>query len=186
LSEVSSNSIQWIKTDDTAYANGIEIKRPLSSECSPTSKVKVSLYYDNCPERFKAIGELVKLESIFGLSFKSTTRSSVFRAMWQYVKAKKLLDPKEPQYVNCDELLESIVGRKRILLGDVDEKVSSMLVPADPIEITYALSLSGEVSPMSMNVPVQVPVAGESGFSGWFERLPSLNQEIVHLNSQVT
>ncbi|UJR34242.1 hypothetical protein I4U23_021647 [Adineta vaga] len=41
-------------------------------------------------------------------------RSEVVKRMWVYIKAHKLMDPINKQYINCDETLSKIFGRKRV------------------------------------------------------------------------
>ncbi|CAF1670171.1 unnamed protein product [Adineta ricciae] len=41
-------------------------------------------------------------------------RSEVVKRMWVYIKEHKLLDPVNKQYINCDETLSKIFGRRRV------------------------------------------------------------------------
>ncbi|CAF5035821.1 unnamed protein product, partial [Rotaria sp. Silwood1] len=55
-------------------------------------------------------------------------RSEVVKRMWAYFKQHNLLDPNNKQYVNCDETLTKLFGRKRIrafgMLKDLTKHMS--------------------------------------------------------------
>ncbi|CAF3415017.1 unnamed protein product [Rotaria socialis] len=55
-------------------------------------------------------------------------RSEVVKRMWAYFKEHNLLDPNNKQYVNCDETLAKLFGRKRIrafgMLKDLTKHMS--------------------------------------------------------------
>lgn len=55
-------------------------------------------------------------------------RSEVVKRMWAYFKGNNLLDPQNKQYVNCDETLTKLFGRKRVrafgMLKDLSKHMS--------------------------------------------------------------
>ncbi len=45
-------------------------------------------------------------------------RSEVVKRMWAYFKEHNLLDPHNKQFVNCDETLTKLFGRKFIFIEE--------------------------------------------------------------------
>jgi chromatin remodeling complex protein RSC6 len=45
-------------------------------------------------------------------------RSEVVKRMWAYFKEHNLLDPHNKQFVNCDETLAKLFGRKFIFIEE--------------------------------------------------------------------
>jgi chromatin remodeling complex protein RSC6 len=54
-------------------------------------------------------------------------RTEVTKKLWQYIKAKKLQDPKQRRQINPDEKLGKVIGRQQIDMFQMTKKVSGHL-----------------------------------------------------------
>jgi len=54
-------------------------------------------------------------------------RTEVTKKLWQYIKAKKLQDPKQRRQINPDEKLGKVIGRQQIDMFQMTKKVSAHL-----------------------------------------------------------
>ena len=94
------NTVEWEKRPGDPETDGFEVKRQGDSD----TKVKILVYLDRHPEKFKlspALGHLLDIQM--------DTMSNVLLAIWQYVKVNKLLDPEDSRCINCDEALALVI-----------------------------------------------------------------------------
>ena len=47
------------------------------------------------------------------LGLKEAPRHEVVKQMWAYIKENKLQDPKNKQWIICDEKLDKVIGEKK-------------------------------------------------------------------------
>lgn len=86
--------MQWHKNAGGTECDGVEIKRIGDSEVN----VKIMIVLENAPDKLKVSTELAKL-----LDIHTETKPTVIMAIWQYVKANKLLNQDDKRLVVCDE-----------------------------------------------------------------------------------
>jgi len=103
------------------HSRPIKSTSSLSSKKTPTIKVERRKTSYN-----KELDLSDQLASVVGGN--QMPRSEVVKRMWAYFKEHNLLDPHNKQYVNCDETLAKLFGRKRIrafgMLKDLTKHMS--------------------------------------------------------------
>jgi len=103
------------------HSRPIKTTSSLSSKKTPTIKVERRKTSYN-----KELDLSDQLASVVGGN--QMPRSEVVKRMWAYFKEHNLLDPHNKQYVNCDETLAKLFGRKRIrafgMLKDLTKHMS--------------------------------------------------------------
>ena len=62
----------------------------------------------------------------------------------------------QPLYLNLDEAMSKIMGEDRLAVGRVASRLSDLATSDHPIEIIYALKLTGEPTPVVWEALVQV------------------------------
>jgi len=103
------------------HSRPIKPTSSISSKKTPTIKVERRKTSYN-----KELDLSDQLASVVGGN--QMPRSEVVKRMWAYFKEHNLLDPHNKQYVNCDETLAKLFGRKRIrafgMLKDLTKHMS--------------------------------------------------------------
>jgi len=103
------------------HSRPIKTTSSLSSKKTPTIKVERRKTSYN-----KELDLSDQLANVVGGN--QMPRSEVVKRMWAYFKEHNLLDPHNKQYVNCDETLAKLFGRKRIrafgMLKDLTKHMS--------------------------------------------------------------
>ena len=108
------------------------------------------------PEKYKLSLALMEV-----LGIEVDTRSRIIVAIWHYVKDRKLQNPDDPCYFNCDPALRKVFGEDKMKFTMVSQKISHHLSPAQPIHLDHKIKLSGN-SPAGnacYDVLVDVPLS---------------------------
>jgi len=180
------NLVEWIKTEETSSANGIEIKRRLAQGLDKEQiSARVFFHLDHNPQQYTCSSQLTPLEQFFGIDFKSTTRFSLLRCLWQYIKTRNLMDPSSPLLIQCDEVLQSVFKCEQMYISDIMPKLEEMLEPCKPHEITYCMRIDEQKGSQSLNMTVDTQTGTDSQFAGWYEKVPSYSQEIGALDESI-
>jgi upstream activation factor subunit UAF30 len=101
--------------------------RPIKSTSSLSSKKTGTIKVERRKTSYnKELDLSDQLASVVGGN--QMPRSEVVKRMWAYFKEHNLLDPHNKQFVNCDETLAKLFGRKRIrafgMLKDLTKHMS--------------------------------------------------------------
>lgn len=149
------NLIEWNRVAGELASDGFELSRSGDKECT----AKIFLYVDNSPERFKMSFVLSRL-----IGIRCDTRSNVFMAVWQYIKKKKLQCQNDRASVSVDSGLRTLmpsthVAAEVVKLNHLFEIIKLHMGPADPIQLTYNIKLSGNVveNQACYDIEVEVP-----------------------------
>ena len=130
--ENDDSVVSWAKPVGLATdCDGFEIKRQGKAEVP----LKVLLYLDESPEKFKLSPDLQKL-----LDIHTDTLQNIMAGLWQYVKANGLQDQDDYRFINCDDKLQSIFETDRVLFSTVPEYLKTRkLLPLDPLVLYYTV-----------------------------------------------
>lgn len=126
--------IMWENARSPAPHEGFEVKRKGDKEFT----VHIRLEMNYLPEKFKLSPALMEV-----LGIEVDTRSRIISAIWHYVKARKLQNPNDPSFFNCDPPLQRVFGEERMKFTMVSQKISQHLFPPQPIHLEHKIKLSG-------------------------------------------
>ncbi|KAJ4908397.1 SWI/SNF complex component SNF12-like protein [Raphanus sativus] len=143
--------ITWENSRSPAPQEGFEIKRKGNQEFAATIRLEMNYV----PEKFKLSTALMDV-----LGIEVETRPRIIAAIWHYVKARKLQNPNDPSYFNCDAALQKVFGEQKLKFTMVSQKISHHLSPPPPIHLEHKIKLSGNNPAVSAcyDVLVDVPV----------------------------
>lgn len=153
-----NNLIEWNRADGEPASDGFELSRAGDIEC----KVRIFMYIDHKPERFKLSFVLSRL-----IGMKSDTRSGVFMAVWEYIKKSRLQCADDRTSVRVDQGLKTLMpathaDQPTIKLQQLFEVIKMHMCPPDPIQIEHAIKLSGNVVDNQACYDIQVEVPDET------------------------
>ncbi|PON61317.1 p53 negative regulator [Parasponia andersonii] len=142
--------IIWENARTPAPHEGFEVKRKGDKEFT----VNIRLEMNYIPEKFKLSQPLMEV-----LGIEVDTRPRIIVAIWQYVKARKLQNPHDPSFFNCDPPLQKVFGEDKMKFTMVSQKISQHLFPPQPIHLEHKIKLSGNspVGTACYDVLVDVP-----------------------------
>ncbi|KAK0590649.1 hypothetical protein LWI29_029967 [Acer saccharum] len=142
--------ITWENARSPAPHEGFEVKRKGDKEF----KANVRLELNYVPEKFKLSQALMEV-----LGIEVDTRPRIIAAIWHYVKARKLQNPNDPSYFNCDLPLQKVFGEEKVKFTMVSQRISQHLAPPQPILLEHMIKLSGNnpVGTACYDVLVDVP-----------------------------
>ncbi|KAJ4831127.1 hypothetical protein Tsubulata_000658 [Turnera subulata] len=142
--------IIWEHARSPAPHEGFEVKRKGDKEFT----VNIRLEMNYVPEKFKLSPALMEV-----LGIEVETRPRIIAAIWHYVKARKLQNPDDPSFFNCDPPLQKVFGEAKMKFTMVSQKVSQHLSPPQPIHLEHKIKLSGNspVGTACYDVLVDVP-----------------------------
>ncbi|PKI46518.1 hypothetical protein CRG98_033075 [Punica granatum] len=126
--------ILWESARSPAAHEGFEVKRKGDKEFTAT--IRLELNYS--PEKYKLSPMLTEL-----LGIEVDTRPRIIAAIWHYVKARKLQNPNDPTYFNCDPPLMRVFGEEKMKFTMVSQKISQHLSFPQPIHLEHKIKLSG-------------------------------------------
>ncbi|GMH23869.1 hypothetical protein Nepgr_025712 [Nepenthes gracilis] len=126
--------IVWDSSRTAAHHEGFEVKRKGDKEFTATIRLEM----DSVPEKFKLSPALMEV-----LGIEVDTRPRIIVAIWHYVKARKLQNPNDPSYFNCDPPLQKVFGEEKMKFTMVSQKISPHLSPPQPIYLEHNIKLSG-------------------------------------------
>lgn len=126
--------IVWENSRASAPVEGFEVKRKGDKEFT----VNIQFDMNYMPEKFKLSPALTEL-----LGIEAETRPRIIAAIWHYVKARKLQNPNDPTYFNCDPQLQKVFGEEKMKFTMVSQKISHHLSPPPPIQVEHQIKLSG-------------------------------------------
>ncbi|KAA8548230.1 hypothetical protein F0562_004509 [Nyssa sinensis] len=126
--------IMWDGARSPAPHEGFEVKRKGDKEFI----VNIRLEMNYMPEKYKLSPALMDV-----LGIEVDTRPRVIAAIWHYVKARKLQNPNDPSYFNCDPPLQKVFGEEKMKFTMVSQKISHHLSPPQPIHLEHKIKLSG-------------------------------------------
>lgn len=132
--------VEWNRNVGEGVCDGFEIKR----RCNVGGLVKVYLFVDHKPERYKLSNQLSRL-----LGLKQDCREGVFMAVWQYVKREKLQCVDDRTSVRLDGGLKTLMSPAQAARGVVKLQLLFRVVklhlgPIDPIQLDFELKLPEE------------------------------------------
>jgi SWI/SNF-related matrix-associated actin-dependent regulator of chromatin subfamily D len=142
--------IEWRKPPSMSPCDGFEIHRTGDKDVA----VKICIFLENEPERYKVSTALADLLNINGME----TQSGVLQRLWAYVKTNKLHDNEDKRVINCDSELATVFGQPKIMLPQLGELIGARLVAPDPVVIDYVVKLSSDIheSPLAYDVEVDL------------------------------
>ncbi|GAB4828516.1 hypothetical protein Ancab_018175 [Ancistrocladus abbreviatus] len=126
--------IIWDSSRTSAHHEGFEVKRKGDKEFTATIRLEMNYV----PEKFKVSPALMEV-----LGIEVDTRPRIIAAVWHYVKARKLQNPNDPSYFNCDPPLQKVFGEEKMKFAMVSQKISPHLTPPQPIHLEHNIKLSG-------------------------------------------
>jgi SWI/SNF-related matrix-associated actin-dependent regulator of chromatin subfamily D len=93
------------------------------------------------------------------LGIEVETRPRIIAAIWHYVKARKLQNPEDPSFFNCDAPLQKVFGESKMKFTMVSQRISQHLSPPQPIHLEHKIKLSGNspAGTVCYDVVVDVP-----------------------------
>ncbi|KAK4710574.1 hypothetical protein R3W88_005087 [Solanum pinnatisectum] len=142
--------IIWDSARSPAPQDGFEVKRKGEQEF--TANLRLELNY--MPEKYKLSPALTEV-----LGIEVETRARIISSIWHYVKARKLQNPDDPSYFNCDPPLLKVFGEGKVKFNTVTQKITPHLSPPQPIHLEHRIKLSGNnpVGTACYDVLVDVP-----------------------------
>ncbi|GMI67479.1 SWP73B [Hibiscus trionum] len=142
--------IIWEHARSPTPNEGFEVKRKGDKEFT----VNIRLEMNYVPEKFKLSSALMEV-----LGIEVDTRPRIIAAIWHYVKARKLQNPIDPSFFNCDAQLLKVFGEEKVKFTMVPQKISQHLSPPLPIHLEHKIKLSGNspVGTACYDVLVDVP-----------------------------
>ncbi|KAL4366584.1 hypothetical protein GQ457_05G011190 [Hibiscus cannabinus] len=142
--------IIWEHARSPTPNEGFEVKRNGDKEFT----VNIRLEMNYVPEKFKLSSALREV-----LGIEVDTRPRIIAAIWHYVKARKLQNPNDPSFFNCDAQLLKVFGEEKVKFNMVPQKISQHLSPPLPIHLEHKIKLSGNspVGTACYDVLVDVP-----------------------------
>jgi SWI/SNF-related matrix-associated actin-dependent regulator of chromatin subfamily D len=105
------------------------------------------------PEKFKLSTALMDV-----LGIEVETRPRTIAAIWHYVKARKLQNPNDPSFFNCDAALQKVFGEEKLKFTMVSQKISNHMSAIPPIHLEHKVKLSGNNPAISACYDVLVDV----------------------------
>lgn len=144
-----SHMIIWENARSSTPHEGFEVKRKGDKEFI----VSIRLEMNNMPEKFKLSPALMEV-----LGIEVDTRPRIIAAIWHYVKARKLQNPNDPSFFNCDPALQKVFGEEKMKFTMVSQKISQHLTPPQPIHLEHKIKLSGNSPAGSVCYDVSVDV----------------------------
>ena len=126
--------IIWENARSPAPHEGFEVKRKGDKEFT----VNIRLEMNYVPEKYKLSPPLMEV-----LGIEVDTRPRIIAAIWHYVKARKLQNPNDPSFFNCDPPLQKVFGEDKMKFTMVSQKISQHLSPPQPIHLEHKIKLSG-------------------------------------------
>ncbi|KAK9678269.1 hypothetical protein RND81_11G200100 [Saponaria officinalis] len=129
-----NHMIVWENSRSAAPVEGFEVKRKGDKEFV----VNIQFDMNYMPEKFKLSPALTEL-----LGIEAETRPRIIAAIWHYVKARKLQNPNDPTFFNCDAQLQNVFGEDKMKFTMVSQKISHHLSRPPPIEVQHQIKLSG-------------------------------------------
>ncbi|XP_074275297.1 SWI/SNF complex component SNF12 homolog [Silene latifolia] len=146
-----NHMIVWENSRSAAPVEGFEVKRKGDKELG----VNIQFDMNYMPEKFKLSPALTDL-----LGIEAETRPRIIAAIWHYVKARKLQNPNDPTFFNCDAQLQKVFGEDKMKFTMVSQKISNHLSRPPPIEVQHQIKLSGNapVGNACYDVLVDIPL----------------------------
>ncbi|UYV76404.1 SMARCD2 [Cordylochernes scorpioides] len=101
------------------------------------------------PLQYKLDSRLARL-----LGIHTQTKPVIIASLWQYIKTHKLQDSTEKEYINCDKCLEqvllslSIFKCHRFKFSEIPQRISQLLLPADPVVINHVIKWDDPIKSM--------------------------------------
>ncbi|XP_010420043.1 PREDICTED: SWI/SNF complex component SNF12 homolog isoform X1 [Camelina sativa] len=141
--------IIWENARSPAPQEGFEIKRKGNQEFAASIRLEMNYV----PEKFKLSTALMDV-----LGIEVETRPRIIAAIWHYVKARKLQNPNDPSFFNCDPALQKVFGEDKLKFTMVSQKISHHLSPPPPIHLEHKIKLSGNNPAISACYDVLVDV----------------------------
>ncbi|XP_050233665.1 SWI/SNF complex component SNF12 homolog [Mercurialis annua] len=129
-----NHMIVWEHSRAPAPHEGFEVKRKGDKEFAVTIRLEMNYV----PEKFKLSPALMEV-----LGIEVDTRPRIIAAIWHYVKARKLQNPEDPSFFNCDPPLQKVFGEAKMKFTMVSQKISQHLSPPQAIILEHKIKLSG-------------------------------------------
>ncbi|KAF5740461.1 SWI/SNF complex component SNF12 isoform X1 [Tripterygium wilfordii] len=129
-----NHMIIWENARSPAPHEGFEVKRKGDKEFT----VSIRLEMNYAPEKFKLSPALMEV-----LGIEVDTRTRIIAAIWHYVKARKLQNPNDPAFFNCDPPLQRVFGEEKMKFTMVSQKISQHLFPPQSIHLEHLIKVSG-------------------------------------------
>ncbi|CAA7031433.1 unnamed protein product [Microthlaspi erraticum] len=143
------NVITWESSRSPAPQEGFEIKRKGNQDF--TASIRLEMNY--IPEKFKLSTALMDV-----LGIEVETRPRTIAAIWHYVKARKLQNPNDPSFFNCDAALQKVFGEEKLKFTMVSQKIHNHMSAIPPIHLEHKVKLSGNNPAISACYDVLVDV----------------------------
>ncbi|GJW79233.1 SWI/SNF complex component SNF12 [Tanacetum coccineum] len=127
-----NHMILWDSARTPTPHERFEVKRKGDTEF--TANIRLEINY--MPENYKLSLALMEV-----LGIEVDTRSRIIAAIWHYVKARKLQNPDDRPYFNCDPTLQKVFGEDKMKFTMVSQKISYHLSPPQPIHLEHRIKL---------------------------------------------
>lgn len=124
--------VEWHRTHATQETDGFQVKRPGYRDVRCT----ILLLLDYQPLQFKLDARLARL-----LGLHTQARPAVVDALWHYVRAHRLQDAREREWLRCDRYLERVFETPRLKLAEVPARLAQLLHAPDPIVINHVIAV---------------------------------------------
>uniref|UniRef100_A0AC34F541 DM2 domain-containing protein n=1 Tax=Panagrolaimus sp. ES5 TaxID=591445 RepID=A0AC34F541_9BILA len=134
----TQNVIVW-KRDPANPTDGCVIARNGDSDVP----IRIRFWCYNNPPKYKIHQNVAK---ILGLAY--GTKSSFLEALFLYIKTHKLQDPREMEWINCDNHFERIFGVARLKINELSSRIQQFLLQPDPIIIEHTIRVVDSIKPM--------------------------------------
>eukprot|EP00457_Paulinella_chromatophora_P006260 gb/GEZN01006278.1/.p1 GENE.gb/GEZN01006278.1/~~gb/GEZN01006278.1/.p1 ORF type:complete len:429 (+),score=29.41 gb/GEZN01006278.1/:40-1326(+) len=123
----------WSKAHSPATCDGWLFKRTGQQSC----QAKISVYLANYPAQFKLSKKLSAL-----LELKQASKANIFKALYAMIERARLRVPGRITTIRPNEELAEIIGLGEIDLTDIPSKLTSHLLPPDPVVIDFLCRVS--------------------------------------------
>ena len=79
----------------------------------------------------------MRLAKLLGMH--TATRPVIIQSLWQYIKAHKLQDSQEKEFINLDKYLQQIFEVDRIRFSEIPSMLHKHCMPPEPIVINHMI-----------------------------------------------
>lgn len=181
--------IEWHNTRNVPDTDGFEIKRKGSENLN----CRIFLYLSKHPEEYKLSEPLAEL-----LGYTQAVKHDVLVSLWEYIKREKLSSSEDRRTIMKNAALQKLFSEHTepsLTFLELPTLINSHLLPLDPIEIPYTISVARtyNVGPLAYDIDVDIPDTSSRepyekfvvGNTAMQQQIQSLDKAISDLISQL-
>lgn len=174
--------VEWheasIPPEQRVEFDGLDVSRSGSEDV----RAKIQIQLKEYPDLFKLSPELA---AIVGASEES--KPGVVVAVWQYIRYHQLQDVDEKRLVRCNQPLQTLFKRDKVVLPQLLELLAPHMTPREPVTIEYTVKPGQQLNnrDVAFDVPIQVDHALRSELLAMLNTWPQCSAMIAHNDSGI-